>query len=373
MRISRRQFVTASTALPLARYGHAGAQPATPAANLPPAKEQVNAVVGFAPAGILDDAFDLLWVDVERQFAHFGVNPLEDATAARDILIRSQFGNLPPLVQTAGRLEMELGFSELDILQAVTVGIPPITVQVAVLNRSTDALSGVWEAAGYEPREGEHGTFWTIGEEGEVSLTHPVQKAAIARLNNIAVLGERILAFAPTAELLKQVMATMGGNAAASTTGLAGLSAALPDEAISVWYLDGNFLGVDEFQVGDALAESDTAAGAMPVIRRLCTGVTAGAIREGSDHDPGSRAFLILETDEPDQAGQAAAVVEWRVTNMTSQVSGAPFSELIGDFETEVVSDSTLRITSAQAASRATLFAMIGQRDIAPFAFVEGE
>ena len=370
MRISRRGLVVASTSLSLTYQAHPVAQSSTPAAGLAPAKERIGLLLRFVPEGVLDISLDVLWADVERQFSHLSIDPAEDEDSARELLIQSQFGNLPPLLQTAGRIEQQLGFSELNVLQALTVGIPPGTIQLAALNRAVADLPEIWEAAGYERREGEHGAFWTLGEDGEVSLVHPVQKVAVARLNNIAIVDDQTLVFAPTAELLAQVFAARGETPSAGMTKLAGVSAALPDDAISAWYLDGGLLGVDGPQTGVGWQESDAAVGPMPAIRMLCAGVTAGALREGSGHDPDSRAFLILETAESGQAEQAAPVVEWRTSNLLSQASGTPFRALLPDLDSEIVSGTAVRFTSAEGASSAIFFAIISQRDIAPFAFI---
>lgn len=115
MRMTRRGFVVASAALSLTHQAHPVAQSPTPAAERAPASERTGLLLGLVPEGVLDLSLDVLWVDVERQFNHVGVDPVEDADSAREVLIQSQFGNLPPLLQTAGRIEQHLGFSELNL------------------------------------------------------------------------------------------------------------------------------------------------------------------------------------------------------------------------------------------------------------------
>lgn len=371
MRINRRTLATSIASIPLLNATAAIAQPTTPASSdtvMADASSRITTLGRYLPGGTLDETLDLIWVDPERQVFHI----------ARDIegeervsaFVQSQFGNVPPFFMQIRNIEAEMGFGELNIRHAVSSGILPNSIQLLELDLDAAPLLESWSDFGYEERENEYGSFWTIGEDGEFDFSHPIQELVLAQFNNIAILDERTLAFAPMATELARVMATVPEKIPSILDVLAPVTDALPETAISAWYLDGNILqfssqeGSGEAQavrLEDQLTLSNDTVGLMPPIRTISVGTTQGAARAPEFHDDTSTTFAILEVERDVET--AAEVIAWRHENMASVVTAQPYSDILGEIEIEVVGDYVLRVSSHYAAPRAVFTQMMLQGD----------
>lgn len=388
MQFNRRKFALSALALPLVKASGIAAQSASPAASPVGGAEGValqrlNALLQFVPGGILDEQIEVVWVDVDSQIAALAGSADVPADEAFPLFAQSAYGNMPPLFQTSEMLGVELGFTTLDVSQALGAGIPPDTIQIVELNFPVADLPATWESAGYERLENDRGESWSIGEDASIDFNNPIQRAALARFNNIAIVGENTLAFAPTSDLMGAILATAAGQAPAKVEELAIVSAGIPEEGVGAWFVDGNMVllaGATDMETAtdaqllaaqdEILAESDAANAPMPAIRTICTGITAGAGRQEEMHLPDATTWIVLETDQAGQAELAGKVVEWRLQNMISIMNGVPFAELIGPVIVDVISPEVVRISaSGEAAMRSTFSQMIMSRDILPFAW----
>jgi hypothetical protein len=377
MRFSRRSLTLTAGAAALLPPSVARAQVASPPAmgveeEFDTARNRLNQMLGHLPAGLADDDLDIVWVDAQRQITALAGTAGASEDDRMTLIAQSQFGNMPNLFVNMLLPADELGFSVVDIQQAIASGQPPEGVQVITLESDVTSFVDHWEAAGYEQRENEHGAFWTLGEDGEIDFQNPVQRVMMSRFNNVAILDDRTLAFGPLSHLLAPIMETGTGDSANRVEEVEPISSGLPEHAVSAWILDGVALSVANVDISpdtselltDALAESDDVMGAMPVIRTVCSGTTAGTSRVADLHHPDARAFLVLETEAADAAQQAADVFNWRADHMVSTVTGQAFTELLGEIEAEIVDDHIVRFTVAEeAAQRAMFSAMIQRRD----------
>ena len=373
MPYTRRSLVLASAMLPLLWRPFERAQSATPSASplttdFGPASERITRLLDILPGGILDDSLNLYWTDFERQFAHVaGDTFLDSASLMPPFSIQDDLVSL----NAFQLLEQDLGFGPANIQQTLVSGNPPRECRLYVLDADVTTLSPIWEAAGYEIRESDSGTYWTIGEDGEINLTNPIHRVALAKLNNIAIVDERTLACAPTAEILTLMMAAATSNGEGKRHELKPVTAGLPEDAASAWYLEGSTVAATNPRAPEELAESDDAVGPMPVIRTLCVGVTAGASNHIGKQAPDAQAFLLMQTDEFDMAKQVAAVVEWRMREMTSKISSLSFTNMLGQIETDIVSGNIVRFSvGGNSAQRFDFAEMIYQGDIWPLAYI---
>lgn len=383
MRINRRTLAASVAVFPVMRSTHVSAQGATPTSDgssdveIAAANSRITSLGQYLPGGKLDGTLDLGWVDVERQlFAVARGTEGEERTSA---FAQSTFGYAPKFFEYVFVMRELVGFGELEILQAMTSGVLPDSLQMVRLNVAASDLIPVWLEQGFEERQNDYGSFWTIGEDAEFDLSHPVQQVLLSQFNNIAILDDRVIAFAPTSAVLADVMATAAGEQPNMLEGLDPVVEALSDTAVSAWMIDGTYAAYSPQQgltpemmqqFEDLIAESNDAAGEMPVIRTLCSGTTEGASRDESLHDDSSVAFMILEVEG--EATQAAAVIEWRLENFPSPINGRPYAEILGEVEIEAASETVLRLSTHDGASRAVFSQMIMQADTMLFAWQPG-
>ena len=387
MRLNRRSLMLAGSMLPLATLSLANAQSSTPDAS-PVSGEsgsRMQTMLSYLPGGLLDQRLEVTWVDLESQVAALssstgeGMDPLE-------LIAQSQFGNMPQFFQHSEVLGDHIGFTTVDILQAASYGLPPSFTQVFELAIPAADLIAVWEQSGYKKLETDLGEYWSLGPDLEFDLSHPVQRVAMASLNHVAILNDHTIAFSSNKQLLEWVMSAAAGESPGLYAELEPIAVGVPADAVGAWFVEGasvEFTGVEWRGPSDErldeiiekmLADSDEAVGPMPVIRTVSTGTTAGASRQEDLHVEDASAWIALETDEAEMAEQAGAVVEWRLANFTSMLNAAPFAELIGPVEVEVVSDSVVRISArGEAALGARFFQMLMNRDVLPFAWVSEE
>lgn len=383
MQFSRRAFTLSAASAPLVPM-LAGAQNATPAATgFENATVRINELLQFAPGGMLDDQLNVVWNDYERQVAAVRTHN-EGSTEAEsddDLAMMSLYASGPEFLNNAFLLEEVAGFTFGQVLQSLELGLPPATTLLIKLNDNPEALIPFWESVGYEERENDYGTFWTIGEDGDLDLTHPVQRVLLARFNNVAILPGNVLAYSPNAELLGQIMSVPGGDTPNRIAEFESILAGLPEDATSAWLAEGtNFAMGNLFagqalsakavnQIEDIIAESNDAVGAMPVIRTFCVGTTAGGYRDEELHNPQAREFILLETDEADMAEQAAEVILWRNENLQSLNTGQPLREILPGLEAEALDGEFLRASRPLSTPRSVFTQLIFSRDTLLFAY----
>lgn len=383
MRFSRRAFTFSAASAPLVPM-LARAQEATPAiTEFEDASVRINVLLQHAPGGILDGQLNVVWNDYERQVAAIlaqNEGTADDADVDQ-LAMMSLYANGPEFLNRAAQLEEFTGFSFGQVMQSLELGVPPSAKLLIRLNENPEGLIPFWESVDYEEREHEYGTFWTIGEEGDIDLMHPVQQALMARFNNVAILPDNVLAYAPTSDLLGHMMSTSAGYTPNRIAELESIYAGLPEDTTSAWIADGNVFELENLFAGQAIpaevvtrveniiAESDDAVGAMPVIRTFCVGVTAGGSRDEQLHNPQAREFVMLETDEADMTEQAAEVIRWRMENLQSMNTGQLYDELLPNLEVDILDGEFLSASLPLEIPRTVISQMIVSRDMLLFAY----
>lgn len=384
MRFSRRTLALAATTAPLVRTNFVHGQSATPSAlNFEAASVRVSNLLQYVPGGLLDGDLYVIWNDYTRQIETLRALQPESAEQFSDdqLVMSSLWSNGPELLTWAMQLEEFTGYNIASVLQSLQVGQPPNISLVVELGLQADSLIPFWESAGYEKRENEVGEFWTIGEEAEVDFQQPIQRTMISRLNNIGIIGDNMLAYSPYASMLTQIMSTAIGESPNRVAELEPAFSGVPEDTFNTWLLDGSILEFGNLaaqqattpeyiaHIEDMIADSDSAAGSMPVLRTLTVGITAGAARDEELHNPNSREFIVVETDAANMAEQAAAVIAWRYENFDSLQTATPHTELLPNLEIDVLNGEFVRISLPLEVPRTMLTRMVQTRDILLFAY----
>lgn len=364
------------------------------------ARERLEALLSLVPQESLGgpDPTDVLfsWVDVQTQLLAFGAPDVLDDPALLNPIFSPLYvaDPLSPFATESETKEL-FGFSPLEVHQTLVMGSPPDQVTMYAGGMPVDQLPAAWEAAGYVYKHGDEGDYWTIGEDGKLDLVSPVGRVGAGLLNNIAIVNDDVVVFAPRIELLRSVQAQANdaGRSAADRDDVATLLEVMPTEAVSVVAMPG--AGLDAATIVpenpgaaiketlmDLLAESDDAVGPMPESELAFFGITAGGIGtmpvEGTPAVSGNPdAYIFVDTlmTSPDDAAQAERVVNWRIEHMISPTTGYVYNELL------VPDASARRESSGPVASFAftsptslsVWTQMISARDLWPFVYLAGE
>lgn len=404
-------YVAATAFGPAAAQGDSTELPADPFPERPlyegNARQRLLSLLELVPADALGgpdpNSWLFTWLDLHTHLTALGSPDLYAETTHTHAILAPLVSD-DPLFQKALDEEARdiFGFSVFDVHQVLVAGVAPDQLTYYAGGLPVADLPSAWEAAGYERKTGDSGEYWTIGENGEVSLDTPVGSIGAGRLNNAVILNDAVVVFAGTASRLQQVqaLATGGGESAADLEDLDALIDTMPLDAVNVIPLRGTGLeaqsitpenpGAEPNQTTiDVLAESDEVAGPMPVIEMALFGITAGVVAPLAARDVGTpaatpvvlqsvadaRFFVHLLTGSAADAVIAAGVVAWRIEHMISPVGGYPYSErLTPEFSSQDAAEGEVAsLTFTSPYTLAAWYEMLTIQDLWPFVWLEAE
>ncbi len=409
-RISRRAAIVgaatiaSAVSIPL----HAQTPAATPAASpitrggtyLADARDRLRDLLSSLPDDSMQGELLFDWVDWAAQFAALGI---ADPYAEDDLFSLTRpamtFDPLVDYTLQAARGEepgpdiVELvGFRPLDVHQVLAVGDLPDSLRFYRGGFDIRGLQATWEANGYQRKTNEHGEYWTLGEDGEVDMQNPVQRALLYVVNNVAILDETTVVYASTLDSLAPVMALARGEgqAAVDDADLAQLIDVMPSDAVNAFALPGERFRSDRIQsqapgvtVEEYFAESDAAVGPMPETRMALFGVTAGLRATSSPEgqstpvppgNPDAHAFLFFLTESAEDARSAAEVAYWRLEHLVSPATGLAYADHFipaNAIEDAVAGDvMIIRYTGPTARDAEWRAMVLRDGDLWPFAWI---
>jgi hypothetical protein len=282
-----------------------------------------------------------------------------------------------------------IGFQPLGTDQTMMVGEPPDQITLFRGGLDQRLLEAAWSSSGYVQKALASGaTAWTIGEEGEFDIKHPVQNIVFSAFNNLALTGD-VLVCAPKMAMLEDVLAVAesGAGSAMDDSTLDAVLSTLPTTTVSAMAVGPMSaaamisIPMDEAARNafrSTLEEADAETGPMPANRGLMFGVTAGAVHvdddlEGApytapDFSAGEGLALVrLIVDAPEDAQQALDVVTYRWGVMTSTFTDLPYADMMELMAAEAVGN-VAAFAFAQLRSPAMWRDLVVRRDLAPFA-----
>lgn len=382
MALSRRSFLTTAVVASTMIRTTASARQATPDTT-GDATARLNSMLQYVPGGKLDGEIFVVWNDYATQVAAIQENkPDESSNVSRDDLaMMGVYVSVPDIAMYATMLPELVGYSFGDINQALTFGTPPNTGLIVEVQTDEEALIEFWESMGYEERDNEHGSFWTIGEEAEINITNDIQRSLMARVNNVAILADGVLAYTSTSALLGEIQAVAAGDKPNVHAELETVTGALPADTTSIMILGGEAMALEAalatvmlapdqaVALDEKITASDDAVGPMPVTRTVCIGATAGGSLDENLHSADAQEFALLELDGAGQAGQAADVITWRAENMNSLLTDEPYSQIVPELEVEALTDGMVMCTSPMENSGSVFAKMVMSRDILLFVY----
>lgn len=378
MPVSRRSLFTAAplAALLARNPGSIFAQTTTPSASpvpgqFDPASERFTQMLANAPSSLVQDFFIVNWSDLERHFAAF-----PDA-GYYDIEVSLPYGLTIERPAAYFGIEESLGFGFQNLRQTMYLGRVSHGAGVFRLNLDARSLPLAWETHGYEQVNRGFGDFWSIGEKGEIDLDDRIQLRLSERMNNISILDDERIAFAPTADLLGEMIGSWQNPSSELIDQTEPIGSNILEDAVNVWCIEGAYLipathdRHGEMLVMDILDESDDAVGPMPAIEFVATSTTEGASTDHRLHQSRARVSTLLKAAEDDQAEQIANVVQWRMENLFGYPPNEmKYIEAYDFLEIDVVEPNLVRVTTdAMPSPPFHLSTMIDERHALPFAF----
>lgn len=375
MRISRRSLILTTSMLPLVGAASANAQRVTYAESTPVSEiSSFNALFQFVPDGLVEDEFELSWIDFDKQRESAPSPELEELAGMTGLYVGG-----PTFMSRTMLMEDFAGYPLDAVRSVVAFALPPDSGHILRVSIDPNELLEAWKSFGYEERESEYGQFWTIGEEPSVDISHPVQQSVMAAFNNVAILSDDTIAYASSAVLLDQIRATGQGDESNSADSLAVLGSGMPEQSVNALIISGNVLDVRLSAVSlqpnaieqalESLEQSDEEVGPMPQIRALNTGVTAGASFNRDVHDPNSEEFLLLELSGSDDVTKAIDVINWRHENLASDINGAPYADLAPDLTVAEAGENVVMLSRVLSEPNTVFANMIRNRDIKLFGY----
>jgi hypothetical protein len=208
------------------------------------------------------------------------------------------------------------GFSVFAIDQSLEFGQPPLVLTIYRGRFKPTAIGAALTASGYKTIDHSGAKVWSLSEDESISITNQANRLALARMNNVALMGTETLIGAPRLDALQAILTTISGKATpvAANAEIDALVEAAPVE-----------LG------GCLLLSGDSISGAIP-IKMALSGVTLGP--ETAPEGPGSSGQpakvakweWVLLTGSPADAAALGASIEAGLKSGVSSVTNRPYT-----------------------------------------------
>lgn len=295
------------------------------------------------------------YADLGDQLAALGLEPPsswqdEDGIAG---LVAATAGMAPLEIWTMATQEPDrwselFGFDAIQIDQALQYGTPPSVLTLVRGRFDTARMRAAWTQSGYKDEESVDGAIIaSLLPEGGMDLRLDVSRFALGRMNNVAILPDGTIAFAPTLADIHRVIDAAAGRipSVADQPEVGALLGAVAVPLASAQLIRGNDLRRQP--PGPAVTNAGTptvafeSPGELPPVRLALLGITVGgplqtrgdAAATPASVAPGEPlARLVFAAVFDDEAAAAAAVpiIENRLATGGSTVLQESYADLFG-------------------------------------------
>lgn len=386
-RLDRRHFLAGSALAAAGLTRGAGAQDpsprghgllATPSAGAPSALVDLLSLV---PESVVlahpDSPLLWSWADIARQLAWFGIPqeftgdlPEGYLNATHPLAMGSNIFNFA-LVE---EFTSAIGFEPLRVDRVLTAGAPPGMVSAFQGGIDLDALPETWTASGYAAVDTAGGTYWSLGDD--LDLQHPIQNKVIGQLNHVTVTGDTVMASGNAGFI--EAMLAGPERSLVDDARISPALGTLPENLVSAAAVDATIMVPNQAVGASAdFDASDAAVGPMPQALGLLLGITEGltvippdeeVVLPTPDTSAGEGVVVArLVMASPDDAAQAARVVEHRWNTWSTLATREPFSDLMALQDASSSGEVALFTFTNQRAPRAW-YSIVLAGDILPFA-----
>lgn len=241
------------------------------------------------------------------------------------------------------------GFDVFQIDQSLVASEPPNQITYLRGRFDQHEVTAALKKSGYQHVDIEGIGAYSLFPEAGIDLHSPVSQLAFTRMNNAVFLHDGTLAFSPTLDVIRQVVAVSNGEAPslASRVDIPAVVQAIPDRLASAILILGHTLSLSSGLIDPRLSAEQAGAlmaqiqqtGEMPPISLALLGVSPGGplppplsgTPEPSPVAEVSRLAVFeigLLTLTPDRARTAEQVVTARVQALSSSVSQRPYRDM---------------------------------------------
>ncbi len=328
--------------------GRAADEPATPVPN----RDAFSSLLSLVPAPILNTPDLPLWLsfgDMAAQLAAGGIEPPtsieDDEGLTRWISASYPIAIAEPFRSNALTLGRDLlGFDVTDIDQSLEAGSPPHVRTLLRGRFDREAVAAAWSAHDYQLSEIDGVTVATLFEDTQIDLSHEISRIALTRMNNAAFLPDGTLAYTPSLDTMKEMIAVANGDAPSvgEDDGIVTLLKSLPTPLASAIFFDGEELSIasqlpvnlNEEVAAELMATLEELDPIPPIALGLVGITPGGPTRPGNDGGappvvlPDATIVYRLLMSESGSADAAVDVVLERLESMSSVITRELFSDI---------------------------------------------
>jgi hypothetical protein len=325
-----------------------------------------SAAVGMAvPAGVQDENF-VLW-----------------AYALMPLLLPSNLFNYALVADWPGLL----GFDLTEIDQAMDVGEPPLVITLLRGRFDEDTLRAAWANQGGQVIDVDGVEVASMRGDFEFDIQSDIGRYAFGRFNNAAILPDGTVAFSPSLDGMRAVVAAAQGTGPSlgDRVDVAAVVGAIEKPLASAMLMNGGglqgepSLGLDAAtplaEVADTAATEIAEFARMPPITMALLGVTPGGPLSrpaGADTPqpdiPQAQFEIALLLPTPEAAETAVRVAEERLATQSSLRTRQPLTDYFSSWESRVLEDVPVAVLELQFGPEVfpqIWFQMIFARDLA--------
>ena len=337
------------------------------AAEQPPNRTFID-LLGMIPASAASVAPGQLaaFADIAGQLAAAGVTPPAGPNASAGVIdawtgaVRALAG--PSITDRGGSTEWlaTFGFDVFAIDQSLEFGELPLALNVFRGRFNSKDIGSALQRSGYTEVDRPGAAVWSLHGDESISLDIPANRLALARMNNVASVGDRLLLAATRLDALDAMLETIAGKrpSMASDGEMLALLRGVPNPLASCLILTGDAVLLNPRDV-----------------KLLLAGVTygaAGAPRHPPAAPGGERPshakwdLAVLTTSEASAAALAAAIPA-NLRSGRSLATQAPLTDYFSDWTVEALSNEpivTVEITFAPDRDASLWLRFVSQRDL---------
>lgn len=271
------------------------------------------------------------------------------------------------------------GFGIGQIFSGAEIGEPPAMATMIRGALDPDTIQAAQRVIGYRDTEIDGRLVLTIGPDGEMDLSNPVQKMAMARLNNATFLDDGTLVYTPTLDLMRQMLnpsvtldqqplvqqALAGLDGPVISAVLLGLGALLP----GIPALPNSAQSQDEVAGIMLTAQAREPA---PTVLTAIAAITPGGPLWGrggevATPNPGvakSVGKFSLVYASAEEAALAAGQIEERLATGQSLVTTQPWSEMLANWSAVAQTGTNTVLVTLEWPELPRPFDLITRRDV---------
>jgi hypothetical protein len=246
------------------------------------------------------------------------------------------------------------GFDVADVHQTIEVGEFPDRAVLWAGAFDREIAISTWSDGGYEriQDDGEI-AIYSISADASSDLDNPIQRVFLAGRNNVAIVGDELVIFTPTLDLLRTAIerATGIGTALGDAPDVAALLGATPELASSAIVSGAALQSMPDWMIEEAPDDiaaaiaTQMAQSQMPPIQLGLIGITPGGPMPAGDFSgeatpiptpETARLELSLLMDSAEAARHAIDVVGERLKTAVSLRINRPFSIMFASWDLSV-------------------------------------